>query len=224
MSFSDPAELGRVFHVDRIATDPLPPRYNVAPTSEIYAVIERDDRALGRMRWGFIPHWATEPSPRAPINARVETADRRPMFRDAFIRRRCIVPADGFYEWQRLDPDRPGSRRRSRPYYLHDPSGRPLAFAGLWSVWRPAADAEPVVSCAILTQPAPEELRWLHDRVPVILPEDAWDPWLDPEQRDPRAVRALLSDLPPPVLEVYEVAPRVNDVRNEGPELIARAS
>jgi putative SOS response-associated peptidase YedK len=214
--FSEPGQLARLFEVDTVTTEPLPARFNVAPTSEVYAVAQARDgeRRLGRLVWGFVPHWADGPRP-GPINARAETVTRRPMFRDAFDRWRCLVPADGFYEW-REDPD----TGEKIPHYYHRRSGTPLAFAGLWSVWRPDGDAEPLRTCLIITTDAVGPVRDVHDRMPVALQRAHWDAWLDPNQGADDLHPLVVDPGLPDDLEVRVVSTTVNDARNEGAELI----
>lgn len=220
VSVSTPEQLATYFAADEVRTEGLGERYNVAPTLDVYALIERDGaRRLGTLRWGFVPFWAKSlrKGP-APINVRVETVHDKRMFADAFERRRCILPADGFYEWQRRE-----SSPRKQPYYIHDPDGHPLAFAGIWSVWRdPEAgeDAEPVFSCAIVTTAARGRMEQLHDRMPVMLPPQLWDTWLSAEPKEAEHLQTAVAALGTPRLDAYAVTDRVNDVRHEGPELI----
>jgi putative SOS response-associated peptidase YedK len=224
LSLSGPEELAERFQVDEVRTDPLPVRYNVAPSTDVYAVIDREGtRRLGTLRWGFVPRWAKQlRGTRQPINARLETVATGRMFAESFARRRCLLPADGFYEWQ----DR-GEGRRKQPYHIADPDGGPLAFAGIWSVWRdPEADddADPLFSAAIVTTQARGAMEELHHRMPVILPEGLWADWLasDPDEA-PHLVDAV-SALAPPRLVATPVTPRVNNVRNDGPELLEPGS
>ncbi|HHC07719.1 MAG TPA: SOS response-associated peptidase, partial [Actinobacteria bacterium] len=176
------------FHVDRIATDPLPPRWNVAPGTDVYSVAEHDDnRLLGTFRWGFIPSWAKDPKiGYRTINARLETLDTKPMFRSAFRRRRCLVPADGFYEWER----RPDGKL---PHFVHASTDDPLPLAGLWSSWTNPETGARLHSCTIVTGPPNRLVGRLHDRMPVIVPEELWDRWLDPDYDDTDTLKRLLS-------------------------------
>lgn len=227
-SFSDPDQLAQFFRVDEVRTEALPERYNVAPSLDIYAVIERDDkRALGTLQWGLVPFWANDPKKApSPINARIETLLEKRFFRDPFERRRCLLPADGFYEWRVTDQLDDKGKPRKQPYYIHRKDGHPFAFAGIWSSWRSKEDpqAPPLYSCAIVTRDARTPvMKRLHDRMPVALPEDAWGRWLDVEgEQDHEGLVAYVADLPPPDLEAYPVTTRVNHVRNEGAELLAR--
>lgn len=211
VSVSSADQLAARFDVDEVRAEPLGERYNVAPTQQVYALVDRDaTRRLGTLRWGFVPYWATSPrsGPR-PINARLETV-RDTMFADSFERRRCIVPADGFYEWRR-GPD------GKQPYLIRDPEGEPLAFAGLWSLWRDA-EGQPLPTCAIVTTRAAGPVAELHDRMPVVLPPELWDRWLG--SADGAALHDEMSGLGPPPVVTHPVSTRVNDVRNDGPELL----
>ncbi|MBW3664065.1 MAG: SOS response-associated peptidase [Actinobacteria bacterium] len=226
VSFSEADQLAQFFDVGEVSTESLDARYNVAPTQEVYAIIQRDgDRRLGTLQWGFVPFWAEDPSKsRNPINARIEGIHDKRMFSQAFERRRCIVPADGFYEWKKTDEVTAKGKPKKQPFYIHDPDGDPLAFAGIWSSWRPEGDenAEPVYSVAIITTKAKGPMAEVHDRMPLMLPGELWDRWLDPDVTDVAAVEELVKDLDAPDLELYEISTRVNNVRNEGPDLIAR--
>lgn len=220
MAFSSPDELARLFDVDVVATDPLPARYNVAPSLEIYAIIERDgQRRLGTLRWGLVPHWSSTPKA-GPINARAETLDEKPSFRDAFARRRCVIPADGFYEW-RTDP----ATGVKTPYFIRRRDGAPMTFAGLWESWRPADGASEDVryTCAIVTTGADGFLTDLHPRMPVVLDADGRAMWLDEDTVDTGRLRHLLAPHGAGDLEAHPVDATVNDVRNDGPELITPA-
>ncbi|MEX1176826.1 MAG: SOS response-associated peptidase [Nitriliruptor sp.] len=228
LSLSDPEQLAERFAVDEVRTDPLPRRWNVAPSLDVYAVIERDDtRRLGTLRWGFVPHWTTQlKGARTPINARLETVATSRMFASAFAKRRCLLPADGFYEWQVRED---GSKQ---PYHLHDPDGEPLAFAGIWTVWRdPAAepdpgtgDVPPLFSTAIVTTAATGELTRIHERVPLVLPERLWQDWLTADADEAPHLEAMLRALGPPALVAEPITTRVNDVRNDGPDLLEPAN
>jgi putative SOS response-associated peptidase YedK len=218
VSFSDPEQLAERFEVDEVRTEALSERYNVAPTLDIYAVIEKEaSRRLGTLRWGFVPPWSKDPKKGpAPINARVEGLVESKMFSPALARRRCLLPADGFYEWQEQEG------RRKQPYYLHDPEGEPLAFAGIYSAWRPRddEDAEPLFSCAIVTTEARGEMERIHHRSPLILPRRLWHEWLTAAPDDAPRLRDTVAHLGPPRLEARPISDRVNNVRNEGPELL----
>jgi putative SOS response-associated peptidase YedK len=218
-------QLAQEFHVDAVKADDLPAKYNVAPTDPIYAVAPSRDgetRQLGTFKWGLVPNWSKDATGGAKmINARAETIATKPAFRNLLQKRRCIIPADGFYEWQRLgDPD--AKKPRKQPFFIRRRDGKSMAFAGLWDVWKPRddPDAEWLRSATIITGTPNELVARLHDRMPVILPEESWDAWLDPTNDDPDALRALLVPLPADQVEAWPVEPLVNSVRNDGPELI----
>ncbi len=185
----------------------LAPQYNIAPTRQVAAVRTRSGeggRELVLLRWGLIPSWANDPSMGARmINARVETAPVKPAFRDPFRRRRCIVPASGFYEWQKQG-------RVKQPFHIRLRDRNVMAIAGLWDRWEGPGIA-PIESCALLTTEANELVAPLHDRMPVILSPESYDRWLDPSVTDPAAVRALLAPLPPDRMIALPVSRRVND-------------
>jgi putative SOS response-associated peptidase YedK len=197
----------------------LPARHNVAPTQDVAVVTATDGggRALSAMRWGLVPFWAADPSVGARmINARGETVAEKPAFRAAFRQRRCLVPADGFYEWQ-------GAGRAKRPFLIRRKDRAPIAFAGLWEVWRgpkggPALDP-PLRTVAIVTTAANDDLRHLHDRMPVILDAQGQAAWLDPAATV-GTVAALVRGAPPGLLDTVAVSTRVNAVRNDDPSLV----
>ena len=210
----DPETLARCFGVERISTGPLDPSYNVAPTDEVYAVAEHEGvRRLGVLRWGLIPHWADSRKGRPNINARAETVAERPAFRDSLRRRRCIVPASGFYEW--------GSAAAGRqPYYITMADRSLMAFAGIWASWKDPETRRWIRSCAIITTRANEALAAIHTRMPVILPPQHLDLWLDRDVRAPEAVETLLAPLPADRIACRPVSTLVNNVRNNLPENI----
>ena len=214
---SDPEGLMRLFMVDERIPRDWAPSWNVAPTASVLAVVEHERRRLlVGFRWGLVPAWAENPKAGSRmINARAETLTERPAYREAFTRRRCLIPADGFYEWQRLDD---GTRQ---PFLLGAPDGQPLALAGLWATWRPPDGGEPLRTCTIVTTPATADLADLHDRMPLVLPADRWEPWLDRSLRDPARLDGLLAPPPPGLLARQPVGLAVNDVRNDSPRLVA---
>jgi putative SOS response-associated peptidase YedK len=169
------------------------PDWNVAPTQPIRAVAEDDGgRRIGRYRWGLVPKSAQRiGAGPLMINARAETVTAKPVFARLLVRRRCIVPVDGFYEWQR----QPGGKRK-QPFFLHPAEGPVFAFAGLWDVWS-GPDGEPVTNLTILTTAANQTVAQVHDRMPVILPTQNWDAWLDPGLRDVEELRSMLVPAPP---------------------------
>lgn len=215
---TSPTELARIFDAelrDREAVHDLGPRYNVAPTQPLAVVVQRDDgRFVEVHRWGLVPAWSPGATASGRlINARAETAASTPAFRVAFRRRRCIVPADGFYEWRR-------DGRRRQPYLIRRRGGEPLAFAGLWSAWRDPGTAEWLVSAAVITTTANRTVAQLHDRMPVVLDREDWPLWLDPAVTDSGLLSAILRPAPDDALELVPVSPRVNSPHNEGPDLI----
>jgi putative SOS response-associated peptidase YedK len=207
---------------------PLPADYNVAPTKDVYVVRhkkERDDdgkatggghRELRVVRWGLVPSWAKDPSVgNRMLNARVESLTDKPAFRTAARSRRCLVPADGWYEWSPRT-DAPGKQ----PWYMTPADGSVLAFGGLWEVWGRGDDR--LYTCTIITQPAVGALTSIHDRMPLVLPRDRWAAWIDPTQED---VAELAAPTPPAVVEALElrpVGPDVGRVSNNGVRLTER--
>ena len=203
------------FAVDEVAAEPLEKNWNVAPTDPVYVITEKEGkRRLTTMRWGLVPHWATD-TRSIYINARAETADRTPAFREAFSRQRCLIPADGFYEWEPPEQGR-------KPHWVHRADGHPMVFAGLWGTRRDAEDWQR--TCAILTTEARGAVADIHDRMPVILEGEVWQAWLDREVTDPEAVRSLLRTIPAEEIMEHPVSKRVNSVRHNGPELQAPAT
>ena len=190
-----------------------PPRYNAAPTQPVLAVMNGEERRAEHLRWGLIPSWAKDAQMGSRmINARAETLAERPAFRAAFARRRCLVLADGFYEWRRSGNSR-------IPMRIVMKSREPFAFAGLWDTWQDP-EGEVVRSCTIITTEPNELLQPIHDRMPVILAEGAESLWLDDDLRDPLALGSLLTPYPDGALEAYRVCPLVNRPSNDGPEVI----
>lgn len=218
VSMSDSDGIVRFFTVDDRQADDIPPSWNVAPTSAVYAIVDHNGRrVLVAFRWGLIPSWAKDRSVGARmINARSETAAEKPAFRTALARRRCLIPADGFYEWT-IAPD--GSKQ---PHLIHHAGGTQLALAGLWETWRDPADeqAPPVRSCTILTTAAQGPMTELHHRMPVVLDRERWTTWLDLELDDAAAAQALLDEAEPPPLRHHLVSPEVNSARNDHPDLL----
>jgi putative SOS response-associated peptidase YedK len=197
------------------------PRYNIAPTQEI-AVVRADfvkgGRAAAMVRWGLIPSWSKEGATGPPmINARAESLAAKPTFRTAYRSRRCLIPADGFYEWQQR-PD--GGRGKKQPYYIHRPDGHPFAFAGLWESWTKAAGGPTIESCTIVTTEANAALRDLHDRMPVVLAPADYALWLDPGVVEPAALSHLLAPCSEDELVAEPVTTHVNRVANDDPKCI----
>jgi putative SOS response-associated peptidase YedK len=233
-------ELLEEFVVERDRTDePLRADYNVAPTKPVYAVLTRAprpdketgetgkaERELRVVRWGLVPSWAKDPSIGSRlINARAETVAEKPSFRAAFARRRCLLPADGYYEWQAPPA---GTTGKKQPYFICKPDHGVLAFAGLYEFWRDkslAADdpASWLWTTTIITTSAPDELGEIHDRMPMLIDPAHWADWLDPGNTDVADLQALLAPAQSTGLINYPVAPLVNSVRNNGPELTEQA-
>ncbi len=226
-------EIADFFGAESVVTEALGPRFNVAPTDQVHVVARRGEgRRVGTMRWGMIPFWASTDREGARfINARAETLLDKPAFAQAVARRRCIVPADGFYEWYgsaptaATGPSRSARRTPRQPWYVHRRDGDLLAFAGLWSRWHPPDGPEgtpAVVSCTIITTPANARMAPIHDRMPAILAPSAWDAWLDDTAAsvDPEFLAAYLAPAPEELLDLVPVRPLVNAVANDGPELI----
>lgn len=216
-SWNELVEVYRLVH----SLDPslVRPRYNIAPTQDI-AAVRRDEvtseRELALLRWGLIPSWAKDMEMGARmINARAETVHEKPSFRRPFRQRRCLIAADGFYEWQKQP------RGPKQPYFITVADGRPFAFAGLWEAWNPA-DGPVVESCTIITTQANDLLRPIHDRMPVILTPERFDSWLDPST-PLEDIRALLKPFEG-AMTAYPVGLRVNNARNDDPGCVEQQS
>ena len=207
------------------------PNYNVAPTATIATVVTRhaepEDQPTRRvrlMRWGLIPPWVKAGSDGAPegkgpllINARADKVTSSPAFRSSAKSKRCLVPMDGYYEW-RVNADGGDKKSRKTPFLMYREDGEPLFMAGLWSVWKPAKDAQPLLSCTIITTDALGELAEIHDRMPLVMPERDWDRWLDPDAAVDEELLARRPDVHE--IRMREVSTLVNNVRNNGPELL----
>lgn len=192
----------------------LTPRYNIAPGQAVAVVRCTDDglRRLDSLQWGLVPAWAKDPAiGQRLINARAETLATKPSFRDALHRRRCLIPADGFYEWRRL-------AGRKQPYWITRADGRPFGFAGLWERWR-GAQGQTLESCTIVTTSAAAPLQALHDRMPLIVFPEQYGRWLDPARRDARALLASLGDGDCETLTARPVSNAVNNPQRDAPEL-----
>ena len=189
------------------------PRFNVAPTDEVPVVIAGPGgRRAGPMRWGLVPHWAESPKVGGRmINARSESVLERRAYRESFLARRCLVPADGFYEWETRASGK-------QPYWIHRPGTGLFAMAGIWALWRPSVGTR-LATFSILTRGAPPTLGWLHDRVPVILPESAWDDWLG-RGTTPALLTSMLSETQPPKLRLHPVSRVVNRAGYDEPHCI----
>jgi putative SOS response-associated peptidase YedK len=195
----------------------LPPSYNIAPTQGVAAVLEEGgQRRLEVLRWGLIPPWADDPQIGSRmINARSETASEKPSFRRAFRERRCLIPADGFYEWRRTN----GAKQ---PYYIHMQDGRPFAFAGLWESWSKGGEGE-VRTCTILTTGANAIVGEIHERMPVIVAPDAYEVWLD-SASEKDELRGLLAPFSEEEMEAYPVSRFVNSPSNNDPRCVEPAA
>ncbi|MEI5006392.1 SOS response-associated peptidase [Streptomyces sp. NPDC058423] len=249
-----PEDLTGLFQIEKWEpTETLAPDWNVAPTKEVYAVLERplkdaDDRRpvrqLRKLRWGLVPSFAKNPEGAARmINARAETVHEKPSFRRPFLARRCILPADGYYEWvtgteeRELEVKGRKKRPRKQPYFVTPADGSVFAMAGLYEFWRDRTlpDDHPQswwVTCSVITTEAeagplgvapaegPRSLSDIHPRMPLMLTEDRWDAWLDPARTDPDEVRELLTPPPTGLMRAYPVGTAVSNVRNNGPELL----
>jgi putative SOS response-associated peptidase YedK len=227
---SSPMLLAERFDVDEIAVpEPPEPDYNVAPRQEVLAVVprRREDedgaavttRVLEQLRWGLVPSWADDPRiGDRLINARAESVAEKAAFKTAFRKRRCIMPADGFYEWERAV----GGKKK--PVFVHRRDGEPIAFAGLWEVWKDHSvpDAPWLLSCALVTTRANAVMEPVHDRMPVLLPESAWGTWLDPAIEDRAELEQLLVPAPDDEIELWPVSTRVNSADTNGPDLVER--
>lgn len=217
---SSAAEIAEHFGLDPgDVSDELAPRFNIAPTQDVPAVgpSATGGRGMAMFRWGLVPHWADEPSDFSSlINARSETVHRKPAFRSAFARRRCLLPADGFYEWR-------AEGGAKQPYHLRMPGGELFAFAGIWDRWEAEeedGDVRSVESCAILTTDAAPSIAALHDRMPVILPREAYGRWTDRSVTGREPLEDLLEPPRETSLQYHAVSRRVNSPANDGPGCI----
>jgi len=193
----------------------IPPNFNVAPTQEIFTIIKHDnENILERLHWGLVPFWAKDVSIGSRmINARAETVSSKPSFRNAFKKRRCLIPASGFYEWK-------GEKGNKQPYYITISSVEPFAFAGLWESWTDKDDESVYKSCTIITTDASDNIRELHNRMPVILDQKVYEKWLDVEMQDPKEIENILRKDIVHDMKFYSVSTLVNSVKNNDPECI----
>jgi putative SOS response-associated peptidase YedK len=204
--------IAREFGVSEVSFE-LEPGYNIAPTQQVAVVISEGVRRLVPVQWGLVPSWAKDPSiGNKMINARAETITEKASYRNAFKKRRCLVVADGFYEWQKTGDGK-------RPIYIRLKSGKPFGFAGLYEIWAPP-QGEPITTCTIITTEANELMKPIHDRMPVIIPKDKEDLWLDAEVKDQETLLDLLKPYPSGDLEAYPVSRRVNSPANNSPDCI----
>lgn len=226
------ADLNLAFEADLVSLDDdLEPDFNMAPTKQAPVLVGRrgdgdaDDaparRELLSARWGLIPSWAKDRSIGARmINARAETLAEKPSFRRAFAKRRTLVPADGYYEWYAGEPDEKGKPRK-QPFFIRPRDGSPLAMAGLHEFWKDPESGAWVISFTIITTTAEDAVGHIHDRMPLLVEPGGWDAWLDPAPRPTEELMELLTPAAPGLLDAYPVSTAVNQVRNNGPELIA---
>ncbi len=226
------ASLYGAFDIDEVVGDDVAPSWNIAPTDEVRAVVRRTPRGdqhdaaqvtqLRTLRWGLVPSWSKDSQGAARlINARQETVTVTPAFKNAAGRRRCLLPADGYYEWQK-------TAEGKIPYFLHAPDDGRLSFAGLYELWPDPGvpDDDPgkwLWTCTVITRQATDTLGEIHDRCPVVVPADLRAAWLDCTTGDPARARRLLDEIPAPLLEPRVVSTAVNSVRNDGPDLIKPA-
>jgi putative SOS response-associated peptidase YedK len=234
-----PDDLAEEFEIDRAkveetVVEPLPADYNVAPTKQVYAVLDRrdsdagagrEDRQLRVLRWGLVPFWAKDPSiGNRMINARMETVTEKPAFRRAFAKRRCLLPADGYYEWYPTQQRTKAGKPLKQPFYIHPEDGSVMAMAGLYEIWKdPTRDDDDPErfrwTCTVLTTRAEDAVGHIHDRMPLLVERERYAEWLDPTVDGDRAGR-LLVPAAPGRLQAYPVSTAVNSVRNNGPELL----
>ncbi len=243
-SSRQPEDLVEEFEIRQSDLPRLEPDYNVAPTKEVYAVVERPptsgdregedgerhdavpERQLRVLTWGLVPFWAKDPAIGSRmINARMETVAEKPAYRRAFERRRAILPADGYFEWYPTDAVTAKGKPRKQPYFIRPKDGGVLAMAGLYEIWRDPERAEDDPArfrwtCTVLTTTAEDSLGHIHDRMPLMLPRERYDDWLDPRNNDRDTLLGLLEPAAPGGLEAYPVPTLVSNVRNNGPELV----
>lgn len=231
VSTSNPERIAEYFGAAFDGTE-LGPNYNVAPTQDIYAVIAEPDgsKHVQTFHWGLIPVWAKERKiGQRMINARAETVAEKGAYKGVFLKHRCLIPMDGFYEWQAGSADGPvtkAGKPRKQPMYISRLDGEPLAVAGLWSAWRDPADGGKGLwqhSTTVITTAANATMEPVHDRMPVVLARSAWSEWLDPNNHDTGALTKLLVPAPDDLLTLHPVSFEVNSVGNNGSELIEPA-
>ena len=229
-----PDQLMEQFHIDHDGTGGrIPaPSYNVAPTTDVLTVVQAHDRReLKVMRWGLVPSWSKDTSMASHmINARSETAATKPSFRHAFAKQRCLIPADGFYEWHTPDADDPDAKIGKtgkvlkQPYFIRPADHTSLPMAGLYELWRDPSRVgqanEVLITCTILTTSATANFEAIHDRMPMTVTADAWEAWLDPDLQDRNEVAGLMKPAGQLELQIYPVSTAVNAVANNGPRLI----
>ncbi|HVH94148.1 MAG TPA: SOS response-associated peptidase [Nocardioidaceae bacterium] len=236
-----PEDLVEEFEIDKVEVkETLAPDYNVAPTKQVYAVVQRptepasaDERSdaptqrqLRTLKWGLVPFWAKEPSiGNKMINARMETVHEKPAFRRPFAARRCLLPADGYFEWYPTEQKTKAGKPLKQPFFIHPADGGVMAMAGLYEIWRdPTRDEDDperfLWTCTVLTTTAEDSVGHIHDRMPLLVEPDRYDAWLDPSHADVDDLKKLLVPAAPGRLEAYPVSTAVNSVRNNGPDLL----
>lgn len=210
--YSPITTLQKVFDIQTVTCN-LIPSYNIAPTNKVPAIIFHEGNRLGQFIWGFVPFWTKKNSKTtAIINARAETLDVKPTFREALKDRRCLILADGFYEWKRIESHK-------QPWYFTMSSGEPFAFAGLWETTK-SGDGSAQHSCVIITTEADKSMREIHHRMPVILQQELHEAWLNPMTRDPKKLNEILQEGIVCKMNRYPVSPRMNKVQNNDPSCI----
>jgi putative SOS response-associated peptidase YedK len=211
---TNPRDFADIFAVVRQFEAEWQPAYNIAPTQNVVCVRDGDQREFFKAKWGLIPSWAKDAKIGIScINARVETVDTKPAFRAAFKKRRCLVMADGFYEWRKTD---------KLPHFISLKSGEQMAFAGMWETWK--SPDGPIDSCTICTTDAHDMMGKLHDRMPIILPRPVIDHWLDPAVNDPEELKPMLTRYPGEEMQSWAVGKSVGNVHNQGPSLMEPVS
>lgn len=214
VGFTDVEKLKSVFPIDRVNCEGVV-NYNVAPSQEVLAVARMDGvNVLEKFHWGLVPHWAKDPGiGNRMINARSETLEEKPSFRQAYKKRRCLILADGFYEWL-------GKKGKKQPVWITLPEKEPFAFAGLWEIWHGGEQADAYRSCTIVTRAAVGAMQRIHHRMPVILHPDAYPAWLDTENGDMAAIGRMLREAAVTELVFQPVGNQVNAVANNDPSNI----
>ncbi len=218
---------------ESLVAEPLEPDYNVAPTKEVYAVLERPPKAerpqqrqLRALTWGLVPSWAKDPKiGNRMINARMETVAEKPAYRKAFASRRCLLPADGYFEWYPTEAVDAKGKPRKQPFFIRPADGGVLAMAGLYEIWRDpsVAEGQPGMfrwTCTVITTDATDDLGHIHDRMPLMVSPQRWSDWLDPAPRSVPDLLDLLEPAAPGRLTAYPVSSLVSNVGNNGPELV----
>ncbi|HSV41077.1 MAG TPA: SOS response-associated peptidase [Nocardioidaceae bacterium] len=229
-----PEDLIEEFEIDKAEVkETLTADYNVAPTKQVYAVVERapaeeaePERQLRTVKWGLVPFWAKDPAiGNKMINARMETVAEKPAFKQPFAKRRCLLPADGYYEWYATQQKSKAGKPLKQPYFIHPKDGSSMAMAGLYEIWRdPTRDEDDpqrfLWTATVLTTTAEDAVGHIHDRMPLLVEPHRWSEWLNPTAKDKDALLGLLVPAAPGLLEAYPVSTAVNNVRNNGPELL----